>query len=213
MRRLTIGLAALSALMILTGFGYVVFMAIDADTPSRFRNASHSMDSTLLTGEQFSLRLPDSATRDNLPRGTVVTHRWPEDRAKQFVKRVVGVPGDTLSMANGVLVVDARRQVEPYAWHADTAIDPAPDDFRWQRKYLVKKGDSARYAPSRNNWGPIVVPAGQYFVLGDNRDNSLDSRYWGFVPSHDITGIVRRVFTSYDTLGRTRWWRFGHRVH
>ena len=171
------------------------------------------MDSTLLPGELFSTKSPgDAAGSTRLARGTVVTHKWPEDRTKQFIKRIVGLPGDTLSMVSGALFLNGRRVNEPYAWHAEPAIDPAPDDFKWQRRYLAANVDSASYEPSRNNWGPIVVPANQYFLLGDNRDNSLDSRWWGFVPRGDITGVVHRVFRSDDSLGRLRWWRLGHLV-
>lgn len=212
MRRLTIVLASLSVLIIALVVGYWIFIVADADSPERFKNVSHAMDSTLLSGEVFTLDVVDAETRGNLARGTVITHRWPEDRSKQFIKRIAGVAGDTLSMVDGVLQLNRKPVREPYAWHADPTVDPAPDDFRWQRRYLVATVDTARYIASRNNWGPTVVPADNYFVLGDNRDNSLDSRYWGFVPNTDITGIVRRVFSSSDSLGRVRWRRLGHLV-
>jgi len=211
MRRLTIVLTSLSALIIAAVVGYWIFIVADADESKRYKNVSHAMDSTLLDGEVFTLQQVD-ASRGQLGRGTVVTHRWPEDRRKQFIKRIVGVPGDTLSMVNGVLHVNHRTVREPYAWHSDPTIDPVTEDFRWQRHYLVASVDTAHYTASRNNWGPIVVPMGDYFVLGDNRDNSLDSRWWGFLPSGDVTGIVRRVFTSSDSLGRVRWGRLGHLV-
>ena len=213
MRRLTISLAALSALLIATVIGYMIFIAVDAEGPLRFKNVSGAMDSTLLSGDVITVRGIDAQARRQLERGVIVAHRWPEDRSKQFVKRIVGLPGDTLSMVGGVVHVNRRALPESYAWHEDSEqLDPAPQDFQWQRRYLANKSDSAKYHPSRDNWGPLVVPTDNYFVLGDNRDNSLDSRYWGFVPSEDVTGIVRRVYTSSDSLGRMRWRRFGHLV-
>jgi len=130
------------------------------------------------------------------------------------VKRIVGLPGDTLAMVNGRLRVNGKTVAEPYAWHEDSTVDPASDEFNWQRAHLVDPAarDSAHYSPSRNTWGPILVPPGMYFVLGDNRDNSLDSRYWGFLPAQDILGEARRVYFSKDSTGHIRWSRLGRRV-
>ena len=93
---------------------------------------------------------------------------------------------------------------------------------RWQRDYLVRtaSASSLSYHPSRNNWGPLVVPLRHYFVLGDNRDNSLDSRYWGFVPDTLVRGQPLLVYYSYapDTsesfpwLTQIRWTRIGSRI-
>ena len=100
-------------------------------------------------------------------------------------------------------------------------MDPAPEDFRWQRDYVVRSANAATgYHPSRNNWGPLVVPKDEYFVLGDNRDNSLDSRYWQFVPDSLIRGRPMFVYYSYDPdsldrmswLTRIRWTRIGEGV-
>src|SRR5256885_138857 len=94
-------------------------------------------------------------------------------------------------------------------------------DFRWQKAYLVGGASIENYHPSRNNWGPLVVPPHDYFVLGDNRDNSSDSRYWGFVADSLVRGQPIVVYYSYapdtgdrlDWLTRLRWKRFGEIVH
>ncbi|HEU5183734.1 MAG TPA: signal peptidase I, partial [Gemmatimonadaceae bacterium] len=154
-------------------------------------------------------------------RGEVVVFQYPEDLSKNFVKRLVGLPGDTLAMRDGVLLVNGEPQAEGYVSHSDYGADQVAEAFRWQRNYLVRTAEaSAGFHPSRNNWGPIVVPERKYFMLGDNRDNSLDSRYWGFVPDSLIRGRPMFVYYSYapDTahgfawLTRIRWSRIGEAI-
>jgi signal peptidase I len=126
-----------------------------------------------------------------------------------------------LEMRDGQLFRNSTVLRESYVSHTEPDIDPAPEDFRWQRDYLVRTAAaSVGYHPSRNNWGPLVVPRASYFVLGDNRDNSLDSRYWGFVPDSLVKGRPFVIYYSYapDTvdafawLTRIRWQRVGERV-
>jgi signal peptidase I len=102
--------------------------------------------------------------------------------------------------------------------HVEPETDPVWDEFRWQNDFLVRSAGAAiAYHPSRNNWGPLVVPQEQYFVLGDNRDNSLDSRYWGFVPDSLVRGTPLIVYYSFTPdsvtaapwLTRIRWGRVG----
>jgi len=114
---------------------------------------------------------------------------------------------------NGTLHRNGKRVDEPYAWREEPSVDPVTDDFRWQRQYVVGSAarDTTAYVASRNTWGPIAVPPRQYFVLGDNRDNSLDSRYFGWVSSGEIVGTVRRVYFSRDSLGHVRWSRLSAR--
>jgi signal peptidase I len=157
-------------------------------------------------------------------RGDVVVFEWPVDRTKNFVKRLVGLPGDTVAMEQGVLLLNGLEQDERYVVHTDPGVDPVAEDFRWQRSHLVRTANAAPslrgYRPSRNNWGPLVVPDGHYFVLGDNRDNSLDSRYWGFVPDSLMRGTPMIVYYSYVPDSSTsapwitniRWRRLGERI-
>ena len=169
-----------------------------------------SMERTLLVGDfllvdklVYGAEVPLLHTR--LPavrhprRGDVIVFEYPEDRSKNFVKRLVGAPGDTLSMTDGALFLNGREQREAYVSHTDPDFDPSEQQFRWQNRWLVQTAEAARtgYHPSRNNWGPLIVPAGSYFVLGDNRDNSLDSRYWGFVPDSLVRGRPLIVYWSY----------------
>jgi signal peptidase I len=188
---------------------YAVLIVWDARPARAFKNVSRSMEPALLAGDRFTIRT--SIATSSLLRGDLVAHDFPADRSTQFVKRLVGLPGDTLAVAHGRLMVNGKLVQEPYAWIEDSTTDPASDDFRWQRRYVVGAAarDTARYVASRDNWGPLAIPPASYFVLGDNRDNSLDSRYVGFVRAEDIVGTVRRVYFSQDSIGHIRWSRFG----
>jgi signal peptidase I len=220
MRRLILALALLSGAIVAVAVGYFTFIVGDAMIESEsflaFRNVTGAMAPTLLTGETFTVTSLRGQKGDLLQvrRGDVIAHRWPPDTSKTFAKRVVGIPGDTLEMRNGVLRVNGRDLVERYAWHAEPDVDPVAEDFAWQRAFLIGDlaRDTATYRASRNTWGPIALPAGQYFVLGDNRDNSLDSRYWGLLPADDIIGRARRVYRSRDPQTGIRWNRLGHRI-
>jgi len=210
----------------------LLFLVIRAFVVEAFKIPSGSMEGTLLVGDfllvnklVYGAEVPFTGKR--LPavrtpaRGDVLVFQWPSDPSKNFVKRLVGVPGDTLSMTEGILFRNGVRLQESYVRHTDPGADPAGDEFRWQRDYLVRTAEaSTGYHPSRNNWGPLVVPAQHLFVLGDNRDNSLDSRYWGFVPDSLVRGTPMVVYYSYvpdssaqlDFLTRVRWHRLGDRV-
>ncbi|HLV25029.1 MAG TPA: signal peptidase I [Gemmatimonadales bacterium] len=209
-----------------------LFLVMRAFLVEAFKIPSGSMERTLLVGDfllvnklVYGAEIP--FTGKSLPavrepaRGDVIVFQWPNDPSKNFVKRLVGLPGDTVAMLDGVLQLNGDPQVEEYVTHSDPNTDPAGDDFRWQRDYLIRSAQATRtYQPSRNNWGPIVVPDKHLFVLGDNRDNSLDSRYWGWVPDSLVRGQPLVVYYSYapDTaeslswLTNIRWTRLGSRV-
>src|SRR5439155_13693317 len=127
-----------------------------------------------------------------------------------IVKRVIGIAGDTLQMVHDTVIRNGQRLDEPYALH--TALTSVPDeDFRlqqikaWQLPQYVGR-DPGRYRPTTHDWGPIVVPAQHYFVMGDNRDESYDSRFWGFLPRDHIVGRPLFIYMSIarDPL-RIRW--------
>ena len=133
--------------------------------------------------------------------------------------RLVGEPGDTLEMRDKRLFVNGAAVEEPYVRIVDPSGDAMHSDMkRWQVEHVIAAPTS--YAPSRDTWGPIVLPDSAYFVLGDNRDNSEDSRYWGFVDRDDIRGRPWFVYYSFDPgedgglpwLRAVRWDRIGYRI-
>ena len=210
----------------------MLFLVVRAFLVEAYRIPSGSMEGTLLVGDfllvnklVYGAEVP--FTNKRLPAvhpprfRDIVVFEWPEDPTKNFVKRLVGLPGDTIAMRNGTLIRNGKVQVERYVTHTDPGSDPRGEEFGWQREFLVSRAARiASYHASRNNWGPIVVPAKHYFMLGDNRDNSLDSRYWGFVPDSLVLGSPIVVYYSYspdstsalDWLTRVRWKRLGERV-
>ena len=212
---------------------FAIFFLLHTFVVEAFKIPSSSMERTLLVGDfllvskvLYGAELPGSHRVPRLRdprRGEVIVFEWPKDRTKYLVKRLVGVSGDTLAMRDGILIRNGVALAEPYVSHSDPDTDPVWDDFRWQSDFLVKTASASpaiAYHPSRNNWGPLVVPEGRYFVLGDNRDNSLDSRYWGFVPDSLLRGRPEVVYFSFAPdssdelawLTHVRWTRLGELV-
>jgi signal peptidase I len=209
-----------------------LFLVLRTFIVEAFKIPSGSMERTLLIGDfllvnklAYGAEIPFTHVR--LPklrdprRGDVIVFESPEDITKTYVKRLVGVPGDTLEMRNGILLRNHAPVPEGYALHTAPDIDPVEDRFRWQRDYVATPtAATIGYYPSRNNWGPLVVPEKNYFVLGDNRDNSSDSRYWGFVADSLVKGRPFVIYYSYAPdsaqglawLTRIRWNRLGERV-
>ncbi len=210
-----------------------LFLVIRTFFVEAFHIPTGSMENTLLPGDfllvnklAYGAEVP--FTHDRLPAlehpkfGDVIVFDYPKDPAENFVKRLVGLPGDTLQMRNGVLIRDGKVQHEKYVRHDDPGFDPSGAEFDWQRRYLVNPAAAPDYHPSQDNWGPLVVPPKHYFVLGDNRDNSLDSRYWGFVPDSLVTGRPILIYYSYAPdssdqalawITHVRWRRLGELVH
>lgn len=137
---------------------------------------------------------------------------WRTDGGAVVTHRVVGMPGDRLQMRNFMLLVNGL-DVEGTALRPARLVGIAGDDFAWQREFLTGDVPADRYRPSYGDWGPIRVPPNRYFVLGDNRYGSLDSRQRGFVSREQIVARVRWVFAAFDPKTRgPRFDRMGHDV-
>ncbi len=207
----------------------VLFLIIRTFLIEAFQIPSGSMERTLLAGDflfvnkaVYGAQIPGTHARlpgfETPRRGDVIVFAYPKDPELNYVKRVIGVPGDTVEMRGGEVRVNGVALAETYVQRVDRAHDTYYPEFSWQRDYLVGGPAAARgYRPTRDTWGPLAVPTGRYFVLGDNRDNSADSRYWGFVDAKAIKGRPLVVYFSYDReahdalpwLTDIRWHRLG----
>lgn len=209
----------------------VLFLLIRTFLVEAFKIPTGSMENTLMVGDfllvnkaVYGAEVPVFHTRlpgYNEPKhGDVVVFLPPHDPTKNYVKRIVGIPGDTLEMRSKVLYINGDPQIEPYVHHVDRYSEPADSRMLWQRDYLVDGVARSTYDPTRDSWGPIVVPEGKYFALGDNRDNSEDSRYWGFLDSSSIRGrpmfvyysFVRDPLQPFSWLTDVRWRRIGEAI-
>lgn len=208
---------------------FVLFLVIRTFGIEAFKIPTSSMENTLLVGDFLlvnkaiygaeipgtGLRLPALKEPD---RGEVIVFNPPHEPGKNYVKRLVGLPGDTLEMVDKALLVNARPLHEPYARYLDRKGDAVHPGMHWQSNHLI--AGPADYHPSRDTWDPLVVPDGSFFVLGDNRDNSEDSRYWGFVDRESIRGRPWIVYYSFDLgerpslswLRAIRWTRIGGQI-
>ena len=178
-----------------------------------FRIPSGSMENTLLIGDFLFVnkllygaevpllhkRLP--AIREPR-RGDILVFDSVEEQGLKVVKRLVGVPGDTLAMENGQLFRNGKPVNEPWVIRTDPNANAdavqREQMRRWQVPHLVGGSHADSYHPDLNNWGPIVVPADSFFMMGDNRDGSYDGRYWGFLPRENVRGRPLLVYYSFD---------------
>lgn len=196
-----------------------------------FKIPTGSMETNLLIGDHLLVNklvyspssgpLEDTLlAKKRVGRGHVVVFKYPEDPSRDFIKRVVGLPGETIEIRDKTVLVDGRPLAEPYARFLEPPLRRSDPDY------------ALRVEGQRDNWGPRRVPDDSLFVLGDNRDNSRDSRFWGFLPLHQVKGRALVVYWSYeasrdeyhrtgwrdwfrDTLaafGKTRWSRFFHLI-
>ena len=170
-----------------------------------FKIPTGSMEPNLLVGDHLIVNkmifapTATSAERAIMPRrevrrGDTVVFKYPEEPERDFIKRVIGLPGDRLELRSKVLYINDQPLQESYAHYAMPA---AADDFG-------ASGDL------RESYGPVTVPQGQYFMMGDNRDNSEDSRYWGFLPASYVKGNALFIYFSFDS--GLRWERLLNRV-
>ncbi|MFM2125330.1 MAG: hypothetical protein RL328_1781 [Acidobacteriota bacterium] len=181
---------------------------------------TESMDTTVMVGDhmlvdKLSYAPAGSFSKLFLPysepqRGDIIVFRYPMDINQNYVKRVMGVPGDRIKIVNKQLYVNGKALNEPYKQHKFPATEPYRDDFPSEAPHAMYRqmealgqngiAMEARAAQMLANVkdGELVVPPDNFFAMGDNRDNSLDSRYWGFVPRENIIGKPVIIFWSYD---------------
>src|SRR6266700_2309445 len=166
-----------------------------------------SMEDTLLIGDhllvdKLAYAPAGSISKHILPyedvkRGDIIVFRYPVDIKQTFVKRVMGVPGDHIRLENKNVILNGHKLVEPYKIHKTEYIDSYRDNFPSQPNFPQYERGQAMLESNVSN-GEIVVPPGSYFAMGDNRDSSLDSRYWGFVPRENVIGKPLIIYWSYD---------------
>lgn len=196
----------------------LIFLFIRTFFVEAFRIPSGSMIPTLLVGDWlfvnklvYGPHIP--FTKINLPgysdpkRGDVVVFVSPTqydngaDSTPTLVKRLVGMPGDTLYMRDGLLYVNGNAQPQGFAEGINQKGDPNDVSplFDWQKGYALTSSrfGAAPAQPTHDNWGPLVVPAAHYFMMGDNRYCSKDGRYWGLVPRANVRGRPMFVYWSH----------------
>jgi signal peptidase I len=189
-----IGMALLLALFIRT---FIV---------QAFKIPSGSMIPTLLIGDHilvnklsYGVRIPFweeyLVKFQNPQRGDVIVFIYPEDRTKDFIKRVVAVGGDTVEIKQKKIYINGRPVADPHAYFKDGEF-------------------AGEIQPGQNNFGPRTVPDNHLFVMGDNRDSSHDSRFWGFVDLSEVRGKAFLIYWSWDGTDRwVRWERLGNLIH
>lgn len=181
----------------------VIALFIRTFVVQAFKIPSGSMKPTLQIGDhilvnKFSYGIKLPIFRNTLipigepQREDIVVFIYPEDRSKDFIKRVIAVGGDTIEMKDKKIYLNGKPYRDTYGTYLDNTVLPAS-------------------IQPRDNFGPIKVPQGSIFVMGDNRDHSLDSRYWGFVPLKDVMGKAFLIYFSWDGENtNVRWNRLGN---
>lgn len=194
-----------------------------------FTITSGSMEPALLAGDfvfvnkaALGSRIPFTDIRipgySEPRRGEILVFDPPHEDTLIVVKRLVGMPGDTLEMRDRILYLNGQAQDEPYVLHTDDEPDLSVAAMLWQRQVLIG-GPRDDYLPTRDTWGPLVIPEDRYFMLGDNRDNSIDSRVWGLLERWRFEGRIAVRYFSYNRdswrpfpfIREIRWDRIGTR--
>lgn len=179
-----------------------------------FKIPSGSMLPTLLIGDHllvnkfiYGIRVPFSGKvlvpLKDPKSGDIIVFKFPKDRSIDYIKRVVGIPGDKIEVKNKKVYRNGKLAEDPFAHFTSTTILPGS-------------------VSPKDNFGPITVPEGKYFVMGDNRDNSSDSRFWGFVETNDVLGKAMIIYWSWDIdkpllsvdrFSSIRWGRLADIIH
>ena len=179
-----------------------------------FKIPTGSMENNLLIGDHLLVNKFTFAPtlwsweRAILPvrdirRGDIIVFKYPEDPSRDFIKRTIGLPGDTVELRNKKVYINGKPLDEPYVHFLFPAEGGPSDDSSFD---------------VRRNYGPVTVPPDKYFMMGDNRDNSEDSRYWGFMPREYVKGKALFIYFSLNEettgfLSSVRWGRLLHQIH
>jgi signal peptidase I len=185
------------------GIALVIALVVRTLLLQAFKIPSSSMENTLLVGDHifvnkfiYGYHIPFTKGRvlefSKPNRGDIIVFVFPEDPTKDFIKRVVGVPGDVVEVRQKVVYLNGKALTEDYARY-------------------VEGDDPDRAVHTRDDMLPVKVPPGKYFVMGDNRDRSYDSRFWGFVDSDAVIGKALFIYFSIDWSKGVGWmevWRW-----
>jgi signal peptidase I len=201
-----------------------------------FKIPTGSMENNLLIGDHLLVnKFVYSPTASRLERGIfpigtirrgdVLVFKSPVEPERDLIKRVIGLPGDKLEQKDKKIYINGKPLDEPYVFF----LEPP--------RHNSELSEASTTSDPRENYGPVIVPANQYFMMGDNRDNSLDSRYWGFMPANYVKGKAVLIYWSYESeredyedesagaaikgfasvfmhfFTKTRWDRLGHFIH
>lgn len=163
---------------------------------------SGGMADTLLAGDHLVVETASALLGRSPQRGDIVVFRYPIDIRQTFFERVIGVPGDRIRIDNKQVYRNGEKLNEPYKFHATEHIDSYRDNFPGVPNVRLYEPAQVMLDKDVVN-GELVVPANCFFAMGDNRDSSLDSRYWGFITKADIIGRPVLIYASYDEGNRT----------
>jgi len=200
-------------------FGILLALPVRQNYVQAYRIPTGSLKPTLLIGD-FIL-IDKYWAKQNAPkRGDWVVFKYPIDPQLDYIKRCIGLPGDTVAMHDGVVWINGvkeplqfpRREYDPEEGHYVLDYEV---NYEGRRPYRIRHYEDHNL--KTENYGPIIVPPAHYFVMGDNRDNSADSRYWGFVPRENVVGKAGIIYWSWDRavpiyrlIAKIRWSRIGN---
>lgn len=191
------------------------------------RIPGRSMEPTLLAGDylimqkkaghagygQFQYQVTPPTSSPQVYRGQIIIFKYPKDPSKLYIKRVIGLPGDQLYYSNHKLVINGhivkQKKVLYGISETDNFTSYTYEETLGTVQYKIKNINKGKNGP---HWS-LTIPAGKYFVLGDNRSNSQDSREWGLVPASHIVGRPHKIFWSRDIDDQVRWRRLGMNLH
>jgi signal peptidase I len=200
---------AMGRLLVTAALSAMLILPVNAAGPI-YTERTSAMEPTFLSGDH--VLAPGGERISDLRRGDVIAFHYPPDPEVVLIKRLIGLPGDRLRIMSGVLVVNSRQISEPYVQHsAGASVSPFLSNFPSNAgKEPSILPDTRRLLDHYVASGELLIPEGGYFVLGDNRDYSYDSRSWGLIRASQIIGLVHEILSSDDP--KTKMPR-SHRVH